>query len=104
MQRKQEETEYRFAELWGNGIRGLIAMELLLHGVFLLLGSEFPEWQIGWSYYTRIQFVLIPVLVYFEILAVMKRRVRKIGKITAGIVIPAGFGLWALSGLQALFC
>ncbi len=93
---RQEETEYGFAELCGNGIRSFLAMEFLLHGMLLLLGGEFPEWQLGTAYFLQMQVVLIPVLLCFELLTGAKRRIRRIGKIAAGILLPAGCGLYVL--------
>lgn len=93
---KQEETEYSITELCGNGIRSLLAMELLLHGMILLLGSEFPEWQLGTAYFLQMQMVLIPILICFELLEGAKRRIGKIGEIAAGIVILSGCGLYVL--------
>lgn len=92
----QEETEYGFAELCGNGIRSLFAMEFLLHGLLLLMGSEFPEWQLGKAYFLQMQVVLIPVLVCFELLTGAKKRICRFGKIAAGILLPAGCGIYVL--------
>lgn len=93
---KQEETKYGFTELCGNGLRSFFAMEFLLHGLFMLLGSEFPEWKMGMGCFLRMQLFLIPVLIYFELLAGAKKRFQEIGKIAALLVIPAGSVLYIL--------
>lgn len=94
--RKQEEIEYGFTAFCGNGIRSLFAVEFLLHGLLLLLESEFPEWQMGTAWFLRMQLVLVPVLLFFELLAGAKRRILRTGKIMAGIFIPAGCGFYVL--------